>query len=135
MSSKPPYPIDNNLDNRKANKKASQNKFKVESTKTNILDSEVINLFLASAVYGKHMVLDRDTDEVIIGEDLPMDLLVKARTTLFNKVIPATKEIIESDAGDSTELLTRVLDSIEKQDKRDTYLAEEKVIDAEFSED
>ena len=72
---------------------------------------------------------------MVEGEPLPMDILKDYRKTLFNKVIPATKEIVDSGSGDSIELLSEVLDKMEKLDKQKAYLAEEKIIDGDISSD
>tara|TARA_R110000787_G_scaffold76931_2_gene169379 strand:- start:83 stop:496 length:414 start_codon:yes stop_codon:yes gene_type:complete len=130
-----PYPINNNLDERKAAKKASFNKTKIEDVRTAILDSNVIALTIASATLGVHVVEDRETGEMVEGEPLPMDILKDYRKTLFNKVIPASKEIVDSGSGDSIELLSEVLDKMEKLDKQKAYLAEEKIIDGDISSD
>ena len=126
-----PYPINNNLDERKAAKKASFNKTRIEDVRTAILESNVIALTIASATRGLHVTEDSEGN-MVEGEPLPMDILKDYRKTLFNKVIPATKEIVDSGSGDSIELLSEVLDKMEKLDKQKAYLAEENIIDGDI---
>ena len=95
---------------------ANSNSLKVAQMKADILDSDVLQLYIASAVSGRELYKNEKTGELVQGDIMPIQEVNKVRKVLIDKVMPNEK-VVDTTQDDNKGKWVKVIESIEEQKK------------------
>jgi len=119
-------------EDRKAARINETNKVSIAELKGRYFATPVVEMNLRMISTGYRWTYDEASDELVRGEELPIDVWQKINQMFFTKVVPATKEVTVEDTSGHADFIKQCIASDELASKKAAYLTEQ---DATFDVD
>ena len=97
------------------------NRVSIAEFKRRYLETPIMEANLRMVSTGYWYEYDESSKELVRGEKLPADVWKDLNKMMFNKIVPATKEIAVEEADDSVGVLKRLIARADDKEKAEDY--------------